>query len=274
MITYAEFEVINEEVKNAVNECFNFLKNKTTNYILFLANGEFKKDYINSHLKLNPYIIDSREDRYKDKDRRIFYVEFLKLFYSFPSQQPTDDNISRMHMELMVYSHIWESKPFLKQLWRLALSVDSKPYPWQLIVPDMSKHEVIRFEIRNRLLKRNLTLATVISNGFHTSLRNAFAHSEYYFNEFKNEIVLDTYTGKSWDIATISYNDWSKKFVYSLLLTYHFQNTVYERRESLINDFNTNRFIFTHPINQNTFRARYLIYDPHFDTFNFESNLH
>lgn len=269
MITFDEFDLINKEVELAVNETFNYLKNKTINYIPFLANGEFKSKYQNSHLRLNPYVIDTREDKYKDKDRRAFYIQFMETFYSFPNKAATDDNLTKIHMELMVYCHIWESKPFLKQLLKLAISIDNKPYPWNIEIPDMGKHEVIREEIRDVFVKRNLSLGHIITKGFHTSLRNAFAHSEYYFNEATNNIVLDTYTGKGWDIPQISYNDWSKRFAYSVLLSYFFQNVSFENRNALTRTFNTNKFLIMHPIDKNTAKPRYLIYDDHFDTFSF-----
>jgi len=273
MIGYEEFERISNEVKQAVVESFDYLKNKTNSYILYLANGEYKMELKHSHLRLNPYIIDSREERYKDKDRRAFYVEFLKTFYTFINRQATDDNTNRIHMELMVYSHIWESKPYLKQLWRLAILIDMKSYPWELTIPDMSKHETIRNDIRNTFQRRGLSVSVVISSGFHTSLRNAFAHSEYYFNESTKHIMLDTYTGKSWDIPNISYDEWSQKFAYSILLCYYFQNEIFIRRESLISEFKTNTFLIMHPLNCNTTRANYVTYDQRHDTFNFTRNI-
>jgi hypothetical protein len=272
VITFEEFESIDKEVQTAVYEAFDYVKNKTINYVLFLANGEYHEKSRYWSIKLSPYMIDAREDRYKDEDRRNFFIEFLRTFYGFPDKRPLEDDLNRIHMELMVYSHIWESKPFLKQLNRLAVLIDHKSYPWEVKIPDMSKHEFIRFEIRDLFKKRGLALSNVITNGFHTSLRNAFAHSEYYFNKSSKKIVLDTYKGASWDLQDISFDDWSKRFAYTFLLCYYVQNVFFERRESLIKDFGTNRFLIIFPKTANIFRAVYLRYHHEFDTFNFESN--
>lgn len=274
MITFDDFEAINNEVSSAVNQAYDYLRDKTTNYILFLANGEYHESLANSHLNLNPYVIDSRDDRYKDEDRRDFFINFIRSYYSFPNKESTDDDLNKIHLELMVYSHIWESKPFLRQLYRLAILINGKTYPWIVDVPNMSKHEFIRFQIRDTFKQRGLEISKIISNGFHTSLRNAFAHSEYHFNKSNKHIVLDTYKGNDlWDIRDISFNDWTKRFAYSMLLCHYVQNMFFERRAALPKDFGTNRFIIIHPKNSNVFRAAYLIYDHYFDTFNFESNL-
>lgn len=79
-------------------------------------------------------------DRYKDETRLKFLSNFLSNFHSFPtSQQATDDNEQRIHMELMGYSHIWESKPFLKKLHRLAHINNGEEYNWKVAVPEMGK---------------------------------------------------------------------------------------------------------------------------------------
>lgn len=271
MITFADFKTIDEEVKQAVNEALDYLKTKSMYYVLYLANGDYKASLLDSHLKLNPNVIDSREDTYKDKDRRKFLVDFMDTLYSFPNGQATEDNESRLHMELMIYTHIWESKPFLKQLYRFSLLCQGKTYPWEIDIPDMSKHSLIREQVRNPLKDRGLTIANVIEKGFHTSLRNAFAHSEYSFNEHSRKIILYTYSGKNWDFPEITYDDWSKRFLYSVLIAYHYQNSLYERRSSIIAVFGKNRFVINLPMSLNRIRAVYIKYDPIFDTFNFDS---
>ena len=272
MITKTAFSQIDQEVIESLEEAFNYLKLYCVdhNYILFLADGEYKEEYKDSHLKLNPFTIDNREDRYKDQSRVNFFIKFMKSFYSFPSHtNETDDNEFRLTMELMIYTHIWESKPFLKQLYRLASLADGNSYEWEVVVPEMNKHNYIREDIRNRLKAKRLKLASVISKGFHTSLRNAFAHSEYQFDEHNKFIHLDTYKGGLWDIQKISYNDWTKRFAYSALLSYHFLNIRAKKRKSLPQDFGKNEYLIIHPINPTRFRVSKIYYDTDWDSFGF-----
>ncbi|MBW4890956.1 hypothetical protein KXQ82_14610 [Mucilaginibacter sp. HMF5004] len=269
MITYDDFLKIDQEVKSGVIQALDYLKQKSMNYILFLAKGEYKFQYEYSHLNLNPYMIDSREEGWKDKDRSAFYINFMETFYTFNNKKPTNDDHNRIHMELMIYAHIWESKHFLRQLYRLTLLIEGQTYPWEVKIPDMGKHNLIREGIRTPLRKRQLKLGSIISKGFHTSLRNAFAHSEYYFNEPTKKIILETYSGKPWDIADLTFNDWSKRFAYSVLLSYHLNNEIYIKRQSVIDDFNTDEFVIIHPITKSRFRAIYIKYEHTFDAFRF-----
>jgi hypothetical protein len=133
----------------------------------------------------------------------------------------------------------------------------------------MSKHNYIREVIRDTLEAKGLKIATVISNGFHTSLRNAFAHSEYNFNDLNKFIHLDTYKGGTWDIDKISYDNWTKRFAYSALLSYHFLNVRARRRMALPNDYGTNEFVIFHPRNHNRFTMTTIHYDETRDSFSF-----
>jgi hypothetical protein len=273
MITLDEFRSIDNEVKTAVVQLLDFVKEKCRdhNYILLLADGEFKPDLIGSHLNLNPYVIDYYMDIKHDSDRMEFWTEFLRQNYAFPNgATQVEDNNFRLHLELMIYTHMWESTTFLKRLFRLALLAHEDDYAWDVTVPEMQKHLFIRNQIRDKLQGKGLMLANVISKGFHTSLRNAFAHSQYSFNEYQHCIDLHTYKGDpTWDIKLITYNDWSKRFAYSIFLNYHLQNHIHMRRISLVEDFGKDQFLIIHPINPRKFIVRKLYYDIERDGFSF-----
>lgn len=272
MITKQDFELINKEVVSSLEEALNFLRVNCLehNYILYLADGEYVERFKRSRLKLSPYTIDNREDGYKDESRLNFFIQFMQIFYSFPTGiNATDDNEYKLTMELMIYTHVWESKPFLKQLFRLAELANGKSYDWNVQVPELSKHQFIRKQIRDTLKKKRLHLANIISNGFHTSLRNAFAHSEYRLNDKYKFIHLDTYKGETWDIEKISFDDWSKRFAYTALLSYHFLNLRAQKRKALPNDFGKTEFFITLPINERKFKVRTIYYDEHWDKFSF-----
>ena len=272
MISRKQFANIDREVKESLDEAFQFIRDVSNdhNYILFLADGEYKERYRNSRLRLNPYTIDNREDRYKDESRQNFFIQFMQLFYSFPKRKAkTFDNEYRLTMEMMIYTHIWESKPFLKQLFRLTSLSNKQSYFWNVEVPEMGKHDFIRNEIRDGLKRNNLKLADVITKGFHTSLRNAFAHSEYQFDETNKKIYLDTYKGDAWDIRDITFDNWTTRFAYSALLSYHFFNEKVFKRRSLSNDFGTNEFLIIHPVSKTGFTARKIFYDSDGDYFRF-----
>src|SRR6185312_2118989 len=171
MITRADFAATDIQVKDAVIQAFDHLKKVSPDYVLFLADGEYKPEYKNSNLRLSPYVIDSREDRYKDETRLKFFIKFMQTFYGFPNgMEATTDDEFRLHEELMVYTHIWESKPSLRKMYRFASLCNGENYKWALEVPEMGKHEFIRSDIRDKFRAENLSIADIISKGFHTSL--------------------------------------------------------------------------------------------------------
>lgn len=272
MITRKEFSKIDKEVMDSLHQAFDFIKLNCVDhdYILFLADGEFKEKMIGSALRLNPYSIDNREDYHKDQTRQNFFIQFMRLFYAFPKSKPrVADDEYRLTMELMIYTHIWESKGFLKQLYRIASLSNGESYKWKVVIPEMSKHAFIRKKIREVLRPNCVGLAEIIDKGFHTSLRNAFAHSEYHFNFHMKHIRLDTYKGESWDIENISFDDWTKRFAYTALLSYHFFNERALRRKSLISDFKRDHYLIVHPITERRFKFRTIYYDLHWDRFSF-----
>ncbi|NMR33210.1 hypothetical protein HIO71_03195 [Chryseobacterium aquaticum] len=273
MITRDEFTFIDKEIKDSLQKTLDDLKATSLhNYIIYLADGEYKPEYENSNVISNPFVIDNRIDHYKDLTRFDFLVNFLKNYYNFPSVQvQTDDNNYRISMELMIYCHVWESKPFLKKLFRLAHISNGEEYNWNIVVPDMSKHDFIRNDIRATLEAKGNNLAEIIKKGFHTSLRNAFAHSEYSIDTINGNrrIWLDTYTGKTWDIQEISFDDWSKRFVYTALLSYHLLNITHLNRINLISDLKTDKFIIKHPNKDGSISDREIQYRDQDDAFNF-----
>jgi hypothetical protein len=277
MITKAVFSDIDNEVKTSVQLALETLRtNNPSSYVLFLANGEYDDRLENVVQNLNPFIIDSTKDIYKDETRLIFLTEFLSSFYSFRDKQSlTDDNKQRMHVELMIYSHIWEAKPFLKKLYRLAHLSNGEDYHWKVQVPDMGKHEFIRNNIRVTFENTANSIAQIIKKGFHTSLRNAFAHSDYSFDTMgdNRRIWLDNYNGSDWEIQYISFDDWSIRFSYSVLLSYYLLNLVRESRTKLVADFGVNEFKIKHISKSGSIEDAIIVYREEHDDFKFKQNL-
>ena len=275
MITRQEFANIDKEIKEAIQTTLDSLKTTNSpNYFVFLADGEYFHIFENTVQNLNPFVIDNRMDRFKDETRLTFLSNFLTTFYSFPNdQEATDDNEQRIHMELMIYSHIWESKPFLKKLHRLAHISNGEEYNWKISVPDMGKHDFIRNDIRKTFEDIGNPIGQIIKNGFHTSLRNAFAHSDYSFDTMNNNkrIWLDNYNGENWELQDIIFDNWSKHFVYSALLSYHLLRVTHTYRTNLITDFGTNKLAIRHPSKSGQTIDVNIIYRQEHDSFSFEN---
>jgi hypothetical protein len=156
MITLTDFTAINDEIKSAINSTLDEIKNSSQmNYVLYLANGDYRSEHDNLNSTLNPNVIDYQGDLHRDETRLNFLGNFLKTFYSFPivkltcwskllsifnsslrksinEERRVNDDELRISLELMVYSHTWESDNFLKDLYRLAKLVDTGTYAFAL----------------------------------------------------------------------------------------------------------------------------------------------
>ena len=251
MITREDFSTINSRIKEALEEALSALKTLSpANYVLFLADADYNKEYDTPGSVIPPYVVDNRVEGYKDETRLTFLTEFLNQFYQFPlGQEYVDDHPQRLNMELMIYTHIWESKPFLKKLFRLAELLNGESYGWKTTVPKSNKPDFISQKIAEKFQVNGFRLADIVTNGYHKSLRNAFAHSEYSFNLLNNNnhINLYNYKGKADELKTISFNDWSCRFAISALLSYHFLNSTYQKRTSLPVDLGTSIYIVPQP---------------------------
>jgi hypothetical protein len=174
----------------------------------------------------------------------------------------------------MVYTHIWEAKPFLKKLYRLAHLWNGERYAWNVQIPDMSKHNFIRTDIRKIFEDKKSPLFQIIKNGFHTSLRNAFAHSEYHFDTMNagRRIILNKKNKESWELKEISFNDWSRRFAYSALLSYYLFDLAYQHKTNIIESTGTDRFLINLPSRMNNSRLVWINYDKPINRFIFDVN--
>ena len=85
-------------------------------YYLFLCNAAYLESFEGTNV--SAYVIDNRVDHLIDRHRLDFLNKYLKTDYSF-SQFNTSDSKESLTIKMMMYTHIWESKNFLKQLIKL-----------------------------------------------------------------------------------------------------------------------------------------------------------
>lgn len=116
-----------------------------------------------------------------------------------------------MNIELMIYSHLWENELSLSNLKHLANFVEGIQYDWKLEIPWKDKWLFITKTIRQVFEKYNLDIANLLKETYHSQLRNAFAHGQYGLSW--KVIQLFNYTGKSYELPTITFEDWEVRFI-------------------------------------------------------------
>jgi len=265
MIRHAEFKLINDEVMFAINEAFDFAINNEKNkndYILFLCNASIYEGIASGY---NPYVINNEIDKLKDRDRLNFLIKYIRNHYSFKIENTVDSKLS-ISIEMMIYTHTWESIRHLKLLKQLSNLCDSQDYNWNIKVPSYPKRPFITGGIRDVFKKHSLKIHEVMTAGFHSSLRNAFAHSEYVFSDTSPYIELLNYKGEfEGELQGISLDDWTKRFCYTFLLNFRLIEKYFKVRSNLISG-GTGYEVFLKDKDGNQKMSK-LFYDKNKDTF-------
>lgn len=241
MIRQPKITVLKDEVETAITQLFEHIikTDNKNNFISLLANGHKSNQILEG---FSPYIIGPGEEGIMDYDRVDFFHFYTQLPFENQYNETNDSNLKEqiikhsLHLELMIYTHFWEALPILKVLKQLC-NLSDKKYDWNIDVPLMGKHTFIR-EIRDTFKNSNLEIHSVITKGFHSQIRNAFAHSQYSFSS--DTIHLGNYDPKeAWQIPSISICDWEDRFLYTTLLFSSIVKALNTYKDSLSEDLFT-----------------------------------
>jgi hypothetical protein len=229
MIWKRDFEKINFEVEEAIKEIYTEIE-KLDDYIVFLSSGNYIEEYERTPVN-NPYVIDYRVDGYKDEAWREVLMTFLNSSYSFHNENSADSKVS-IFFEKLMYLNIWESKPYLKHLNRISNLISKNDYLWKVSIKETSNF--LKNQIIPTFEKKNLKIVDIIKKGYEKQIRNAIAHNDYSHNIAKPEIIFENYDKRNpSSIEKIHYNEWTIKFCYTLLLSYHLSNYFFNKRQEL-----------------------------------------
>lgn len=219
MIRRQEFKKLRLEIESAINEVFLFSKEHEKNendYILFLSRSKYEPNYEGKD-GMTPWLLDHSLDEIFDRDRVDFLLEYLNSQYHFKSENTADSKFS-LSLELMIYTHLWESKRNLVTFKKLADLCDSQSYDFNVSVPSRGKYDFVIKKVRNVFEKHNLKIFEIIKDAYCSQLRNAFAHSVYHFDLNSTDIILENFNPPDSPLKRISYDDWTIVFLKSALL--------------------------------------------------------
>jgi hypothetical protein len=234
MITKERFHEIRKEIQQAYVEVFEYArineKNKN-DYIQFLARVFYDETITNP--RFTPWQVDRDLERILDHDRVEFVQQYLNEQYNFKDSQSTDTKYT-LSIELMIYSHLWESQHHLSNLKKLADLCDSKPYDCAVKIPIDSKFKFVKNYIRDVLKKHNLKIYNIINDCYRSQFRNAFAHSLYHFSINGDFIVFENYGGENAIVQRISFDEWTEIFLKTVLTHHIFTEQLENAKLSLV----------------------------------------
>lgn len=210
------------------------LKKSYNDYIVLMARGDVIPELAN--IGKSPYVIDYNMDHYNDETRDRFYVKYLQKRYRKEGFDYTgEDGFFDLNIELMIYSHIWESHYLLKTLSHIADLLSGKPYNWELRIPFNNNKNYIKENIIAPLIEVGDELGVFLKDAYSPNLRNGFAHSMYAMDCESRKISLHNLKFDKDDTVQkeITFDDFQKKFLKSIQFSYMLTRWIKETREDI-----------------------------------------
>lgn len=224
-----------QEVQNLLDGVnFRLFKKSYNDYIVLMARGDVIPNLAN--IGEEPYVVDYHLDHYYDETRERFYVEYLQKRYRIEGFDYTGEGgFFDLNIELMIYSHIWESHYLLKTLSHIADLLSGKPYNWGLRIPFNNNKNYIKVHIIAPLIEVGDELGTFLKEAYSPNLRNGFAHSMYEIDCERKKISLHDLKFDEEDSVQheISFVDFQKKFMKSIQLSYMLARMIAKTREDI-----------------------------------------
>lgn len=248
-MTLSEFKFYEQEVVDFVNYLLDKVKEKNfSQYVLLLSRASYQVENENTYL--SPYVIQSNLEIMQDMSRQQFLHTYLNQYIAllsdnvFMSNEIQEFNIN---IQLMIYSHVWESHRFLMNLKRISSILSGKGYEWRISferpqkkssnkkIPS-NKGKMIKEKILEPLCSFDEKIGTFISGLYDSTIRNGYAHSLYQINMDEGNIRIlksETYSVEK----EVNFFDWETTFFYSVLLSYHLTKSIIDRLNSFMEDY-------------------------------------
>jgi hypothetical protein len=235
---------IKNEVREAICKAFSCaLHRNSGSFVLFLARGDYDRIFVGNQFasldpKPSPYCLDYMLDAYKDETRDQFYIRYLNRRYKHDDfKYLGDEGIDDLCVEMMIYSHVWESEAFLKYLYRLSNIVSGKDYyDWEVSNVKFHGYPLI-IEIKEKLKDACPELYKIIDTSYTGYIRDCFAHS--LFNVDKDARIIELFCDRVKNdsvLSRLSFDEFQIKFLYSVELCYEFSHIFHDTRKKLIED--------------------------------------
>lgn len=197
----------------------------------------------------------------QDMSRQQFLHTYLNQYTSllnenvFMSNEMQEFNIN---IQLMIYSHVWESHRLLMNLKRIASILSGSGYAWRIsfertkkkssdkMIP-INKGKMIKEENLAPLCSFDEKIGAFISGLYDSTIRNGYAHSLYqiHMDEGKTRFLKsESYSEEK----VVDFFDWKQTFFYSVLLSYHLTKSIMDRQNSFMEDYpDTNQVVISWP---------------------------
>ena len=253
-MTIERFKEIEKETIKLIESTLQTVEETNINdYILLLIRADFYR-IIESHpsCNLSPYVIDNPADIYLDESRQRFLSLYLNEYTTKLEEKRFSNHGSleyEINIQMMIYTHVWESRLFLKALERIASILSCEGYKWKSDI-GISKANFIKGHIIKPLSEGQYSIGKYIDGLYDNELRNCFSHSTHYIDCKNKEIHIDDKNSFLWK-KTISFDEWEEKFIRSILLSFHLISCIHKYRTHLAHEIRTTPMILERPLKDN-----------------------
>lgn len=213
---------LRDSIAEAIDEAYKLMATEHyTDYILYIGRGNTipgLKKQVGTDC-----VVDYNLDTYYDESRTDFYLHYLNRNYrkdgfSYQGEQGIDD----LHIELMIYCHLWDSFYFIKSLMRMASIATGNGYLWDPEIPWLHRDTFMQNKIINPLKESGLKIGKIVEECYDASVRNAFAHSLYTIDKEQRKISFRPQKG----FKMLSFDEFQKLFLQSVELMNLMQNAL------------------------------------------------
>ena len=219
-------QAIDNEVGSAIEEALLTLYEiSQPNFCLLIARAGVNP--IQENIEGVRYLMDNVWDVYHDETRQQFYLNYLNANYSKGVLNYTEnDGLDKLYIEMMIYSHLWDSQRFLKDIYRISTMIAGKPYDWELDLEDGLSYKKMKDEIITPLKAKGLKLGEIIDSCYSSHIRNSFAHSLFDIDIQPRVIHLRSKHIKNYEDSRLTFEAFQDKFLHSIFLCYCLTNII------------------------------------------------
>ena len=217
---------IDDEVSVAIEEAMVALSMiSQPNFCLLIARAGVEP--MLERIGKSRYVMDNAKDVYHDETRQQFYLNYLNANYRKGVLNYTEKNgLDNLYIEMMIYSHLWDSQRFLKDIYRIATMVAGKPYDWELDLEDGLSYNVMKEDVITPLKDKGLKMGEIIESSYSSHIRNSFAHSLFDIDLHSQKIQLRSKHIKNYEDSILTFDEFQDKFLHSIFLYYCLTNTI------------------------------------------------
>ena len=228
-------------------------------YAHFLSRAYYEPLYMRTPAHV-PYATEEVYSGYVDETRLTFFCKYMNHYRQLPDWNNMDEEsmVYEISIQLMLYSHIWESRSFLLRLIQMISILSKYEYKWIVNFSKNGKANLIQHYILDLLGRVDIRIKEFVDCCYDVDLRNCFAHSSFIIDVEKREIQpLEPTHCYFVQGKNVSFRKWEDIFMRLAAFSYYLPVEMNNRRMDLIEELMNRPLLNRLPLNPKNPKGRY-----------------